>query len=195
VSNLGIQTLQHPCPNGETDNRIGNWLTLRHQLSAVVCLNGDTRGEMHQTIIDAGNRQPHTLEVGPLTDAERLAIVRAIPSVAAKTLDEEQIGLLLANPATRNPLYLKVALEELRGFGSFTVRTYDAYEGRNPKTGEPVHVNAKKLPFFKVAKELKERVDAGRARHSLPPEAAGEDDDSDDGDTHASSDDREESAE
>ena len=84
---------------------------------------------------------------------------------------------------------------ELRGFGSFTVRTYDAYEGRNPKTGEPVHVNAKKLPFFKVAKELKERVDAGRARHSLPPEAAGEDDDSDDGDTHASSDDREESAE
>ena len=59
---------------------------------------------------------------------------------------------------------------ELRGFGSFTVRTYEAYEGRNPKTGEPVHVKAKKLPFFKVSKELKERVDAGRERHSLRPE-------------------------
>jgi integration host factor subunit beta len=60
---------------------------------------------------------------------------------------------------------------ELRGFGSFSVRTYEAYEGRNPKTGDPVHVKAKKLPFFKVSKELKERVEAGRERHSLRPEA------------------------
>lgn len=47
---------------------------------------------------------------------------------------------------------------EIRGFGSFTVRTYKAYEGRNPRTGEPVHVEPKKLPFFKVGKELRERV-------------------------------------
>jgi integration host factor subunit beta len=60
---------------------------------------------------------------------------------------------------------------ELRGFGSFTVRTYEAYEGRNPKTGEAVHVEPKKLPFFKVSKELRERVEAGRNRHSLRPEA------------------------
>jgi integration host factor subunit beta len=82
---------------------------------------------------------------------------------------------------------------ELRGFGSFTVRTYEAYEGRNPKTGEPVQVKAKKLPFFKVAKELKARVESGRARHSLPPEAPG-DEDEDDLDDAAPSD-REESAE
>ena len=47
---------------------------------------------------------------------------------------------------------------EIRGFGSFTVRQYGAYKGRNPKTGEFVDVPPKKLPFFKVGKELKERV-------------------------------------
>jgi len=47
---------------------------------------------------------------------------------------------------------------EIRGFGSFTVRSYKAYEGRNPRTGEPVHVQPKKLPFFKVGKDLRERV-------------------------------------
>jgi len=48
---------------------------------------------------------------------------------------------------------------EIRGFGSFSVRDYRAYEGRNPKTGEKTPVIAKRLPFFKVGKELKERVD------------------------------------
>ncbi len=47
---------------------------------------------------------------------------------------------------------------EIRGFGSFTVRQYKAYEGRNPRTGAAVHVAPKKLPFFKVGKELRERV-------------------------------------
>jgi len=50
---------------------------------------------------------------------------------------------------------------EIRGFGSFTVRHYDSYTGRNPKTGEKTVVKAKKLPFFKVSKELKEAVDGG----------------------------------
>ena len=47
---------------------------------------------------------------------------------------------------------------EIRGFGSFVVKEYDAYTGRNPKTGEFVQVKAKKLPFFKVGKDLKEKV-------------------------------------
>src|ERR1700733_8731912 len=50
---------------------------------------------------------------------------------------------------------------EIRGFGSFEIRRYKAYEGRNPRTGSPVGVNPKRLPFFKVGKELKERVNAG----------------------------------
>lgn len=48
---------------------------------------------------------------------------------------------------------------EIRGFGSFVNKKYDGYMGRNPKTGEPIRVPDKKLPFFKVGKELKIRVD------------------------------------
>ena len=48
---------------------------------------------------------------------------------------------------------------EIRGFGSFQVKIREARDGRNPKTGEPVHISAKRTPFFKVGKELKEMVD------------------------------------
>ena len=48
---------------------------------------------------------------------------------------------------------------EIRGLCSFYVKKYKAYAGRNPKTGEPVKVAPKKLPFFKCGQELKERVD------------------------------------
>jgi len=47
---------------------------------------------------------------------------------------------------------------EIRGLGSFVIKEYTTYTGRNPKTGEPITVRPKKLPFFKVGKELKERV-------------------------------------
>ena len=56
---------------------------------------------------------------------------------------------------------------EIRGFGSFTSKSYDAYTGRNPRTGETIHVPAKRLPFFKVGKELKERVDYPPGRPSM----------------------------
>jgi integration host factor subunit beta len=48
---------------------------------------------------------------------------------------------------------------EIRGFGSFTVRERGAREARNPKSGEIVNIQAKKAPFFKTGKELRERVD------------------------------------
>lgn len=48
---------------------------------------------------------------------------------------------------------------EIRGFGSIFVKNYKSYTGRNPKTGAPVMVKPKKLPFFRCGKELKERVD------------------------------------
>jgi integration host factor subunit beta len=47
---------------------------------------------------------------------------------------------------------------EIRGFGTFVVRHYGAYKGRNPKTGEIVHVLPKKLPYFKVGREMKKLV-------------------------------------
>ena len=67
---------------------------------------------------------------------------------------------------------------EIRGFGSFTIRQYKAYEGRNPRTGETVQVKPKRLAFFKVGKELRERVNEGRSGPSersegpAPPEPA-----------------------
>jgi integration host factor subunit beta len=62
---------------------------------------------------------------------------------------------------------------EIRGFGSFTVRPYKPYSGRNPRTGQPVEVPAKRLPFFKVGKDLKEIVN--NSRH-LPITGGGDDD-------------------
>jgi integration host factor subunit beta len=51
---------------------------------------------------------------------------------------------------------------EIRGFGSFSIRSYREYQGRNPRTGEAVHVKPKRLAFFKVGKELRDRVNASR---------------------------------
>lgn len=60
---------------------------------------------------------------------------------------------------------------EIRGFGSFIVKDYTSYTGRNPRTGASIRVKPKKLPFFKVGKELRERVDgkegAGGQKASL----------------------------
>lgn len=49
---------------------------------------------------------------------------------------------------------------EVRGFGSFSVRLYLGYLGRNPRSGDIAHVKAKRLPFFKVGKDLRERINA-----------------------------------
>src|SRR5437588_62540 len=62
---------------------------------------------------------------------------------------------------------------EIRGFGSFEIRRYKAYEGRNPRTGDPVGVHPKRLPFFKVGKELKERVNAAAQQHFAQAAGAG----------------------
>ena len=69
---------------------------------------------------------------------------------------------------------------EIRGFGSFTVRNYDPYNGRNPRTGNPVPVPQKRLPFFKVGKELKELVNVGTdSPAALAAQADGASDDDD----------------
>ncbi|OFZ26749.1 MAG: integration host factor subunit beta [Bdellovibrionales bacterium RIFOXYB1_FULL_37_110] len=56
---------------------------------------------------------------------------------------------------------------EIRGFGSFANRNYKSYEGRNPKTGKIVKVPPKKVPFFKVGKDLKEQIDAGKDKYII----------------------------
>jgi integration host factor subunit beta len=57
---------------------------------------------------------------------------------------------------------------EVRGFGSFRTRQRKPRQGRNPKTGEKVDVPAKKIPFFKPSKELKDVVNHGKAGAPAP---------------------------
>jgi integration host factor subunit beta len=47
---------------------------------------------------------------------------------------------------------------EIRGFGSFVIRHYGSYEGRNPKTGQTIKITNKRLPFFKAGKDLLSRI-------------------------------------
>ena len=71
---------------------------------------------------------------------------------------------------------------EIRGYGSFTVRRYEAYEGRNPRTGKAVSVPEKRLPFFKVGKELKALVNNGVVLPDSDDDDDDDEQDDDDGD-------------
>lgn len=53
---------------------------------------------------------------------------------------------------------------ELRGFGAFSVKHRPARTGRNPRSGETVHVPEKHVPFFKTGKELRDRLNAAKAQ-------------------------------
>ncbi len=74
---------------------------------------------------------------------------------------------------------------ELRGFGSFRVRERGARLGRNPKTGDPVDIPAKRVPYFKAGKDLKEMINDDSAALASDSTASG-----DDGDLHFDSGDR-----
>ena len=65
---------------------------------------------------------------------------------------------------------------EIRGFGSLKVRAHKPYQGRNPRTGRAVAVPSKRLPFFKVGKELKELVNASRLRGAIQEDSEPEQD-------------------
>jgi len=68
---------------------------------------------------------------------------------------------------------------ELRGFGSFRVRQRDARRGRNPKTGAPVDIPAKRVPYFKPGKELKELINAQAEGDGFEVDGFDDDDDDD----------------
>ena len=73
----------------------------------------------------------------------------------SKTLAESVVNLIFSSMLQE----LKEGKSiEIRGFGSFRVRSYKGYTGRNPRTGEKVGVISKKLPFFRVGKELRIRL-------------------------------------
>ena len=82
---------------------------------------------------------------------EQLAIKMDIPNRRA----EDVVNLIFSS---MTDAMVRGDRIEIRGLGSFVIKEYGTYTGRNPKTGEPIEVSPKKLPFFKVGKELKERV-------------------------------------
>lgn len=79
--------------------------------------------------------------------AERAGITRIKAEAVVNTIFESMVVALARDDRI-----------EIRGFGSFINRTYDSYKGRNPRTGEVIHVEQKKIPFFKVGKDLKEHI-------------------------------------
>ena len=82
---------------------------------------------------------------------EQLAIKKDIPNKRA----EEVVNMIFSSMTDAMVGGDRI---EIRGLGSFMIKEYGTYTGRNPKTGEAIKVSPKKLPFFKVGKELKERI-------------------------------------
>lgn len=93
------------------------WQFPAHFRVVLSCIDDPDRDEPALTAFQ--HRQHVRIDVAPLSNAERFEIVREVPSLSAKSLDPRQVQRLLQNPATANPLFLLVALEELRGFGSY----------------------------------------------------------------------------
>ena len=92
-----------------------------------------------------------------MTRRELIAAVAAAEGIANK---EAELAVRTVFASIEDAL-TKEDRVEIRGFGSFKVKEYRSYQGRNPKTGETIQVKDKRLPFFKVGKELKERTNSG----------------------------------
>lgn len=98
--------------------------------------------------------QPLILE-GNVNKSDMITILAEKKSVPVK-VSEEIINTIFNSMTDTMIAGGKI---EIRGFGSFVIKEYAGYSGRNPKSGLAVEVKPKKSPFFKVGKELKERVD------------------------------------
>ena len=86
-------------------------------------------------------------------------LVKALADQANISLDEATLVVNTFVDSMKDSL-LEGGRVEIRGFGSFKVKEYGSYAGRNPRTGEKVAVEPKRLPFFRSGKELKEYLNA-----------------------------------
>lgn len=57
---------------------------------------------------------------------------------------------------------------EIRGFGSFKIKEREGRQGRNPKSGENIFIESKRVPFFKAGKEIRERINSGEDGETKP---------------------------
>lgn len=86
-------------------------------------------------------------------------LVKALADQANISLDEATLVVNTFVDSMKDSL-LEGGRVEIRGFGSFKVKEYGSYAGRNPRTDEKVAVEPKRLPFFRAGKELKEYLNA-----------------------------------
>ena len=86
-------------------------------------------------------------------------LVKALADQANISLDEATLVVNTFVDSMKDSL-LEGGRVDIRGFGSFKVKEYGSYAGRNPRTGEKVAVEPKRLPFFRAGKELKEYLNA-----------------------------------
>ena len=86
-------------------------------------------------------------------------LVKALADQANISLDEATLVVNTFVDSMKESL-LEGGRVEIRGFGSFKVKEYGSYAGRNPRTGEKVAVEPKRLPFFRAGKELKDYLNA-----------------------------------
>ena len=82
---------------------------------------------------------------------DAIAKATSVEKITVQTVVEAFMETVENALAENEPVYL-------RGFGSFKIKEYEGYAGRNPKTGESVDVVPKRLPFFRAGKELKEFI-------------------------------------
>jgi len=87
-------------------------------------------------------------------------LARALTAHNDLTLNQAEESVKLLFDAITEAL-VRGERVDVRGFGSFTVREYGAYKGRNPRTGMKIEVQPKRLPFFKVGKYLRQRLASG----------------------------------
>ncbi len=89
----------------------------------------------------------------------RSELIKALADDADISLEDAASVVGIFFDSVKNAL-LNGDRVEIRGFGSFKIKDYASYAGRNPRTGESVDVTSKKLPFFRAGKELKEFVNS-----------------------------------
>lgn len=146
----------------ETDNAHELYWLPREWPDSVNCFTSCIAREDKDLPVLEGfqGRRNYTLKVEDLTDDERLAIIADVPSMSAKRLDSQQVRMLIENPATRNPLFLLVALEELRGFGSY--EQLNLRLSQLPREGDTVMAI-----FTQVIDRLENDFDQGVVRRVL----------------------------
>ena len=89
----------------------------------------------------------------------RSELIRKLAEETGMTPDNAQAVVEIAFSCMKKALIAGDRVE-IRGFGSFKIKEYQAYAGRNPKSGKSVDVAPKRLPFFRAGKELKEFINS-----------------------------------